>query len=60
MVAETQQLDKSIESILPVKKGVRQGEAIQPKLFTATLEYLFKNWIGKSKEFELMVNMSVT
>ena len=29
---------------IPIRKGVRQGDTISPKLFTATLEDLFRNF----------------
>ena len=34
---------------IPIKKGVRQGDTISPKLFTATLEDIFRNleWDNK-------------
>ena len=38
----TLQLHRNSEKI-PIIKGVRQGDAISPKLFTACLEEVFKN-----------------
>ena len=29
---------------IPIRKGVRQGDTISPKLFTASLEDLFRNF----------------
>ena len=29
---------------IPIRKGVRKGDTISPKLFTATLEDLFRNF----------------
>ncbi len=36
-----------------IKRGVRQGDTISPKLFTATLESIFRrlNWENKGGEF---------
>lgn len=34
--------------LLPIKKGIRQGDFLSPKLFTASLELVFHilNWEG--------------
>ena len=44
----TIKLHKTSDKI-PIKKGVRQGDTISPKLFTACLEEIFKklNWEGR-------------
>ena len=34
---------------IPIHKGVRQGDKISPKLFTATLEDLFRNFDWSSR-----------
>ena len=44
----TVHLNKESETIR-IKRGVRQGDTISPKLFTATLESIFRrlNWENK-------------
>ena len=34
---------------IPIRKGVRQGDTISPRLFTATLEDLFRNYDWSSR-----------
>ena len=49
----TFQLHRNSEKI-PIIKGVRQGDAISPKLFTACLEEVFKNLTWEN--FGIIVN----
>ena len=35
-------LDNEVSSVINIKRGVRQGDPISPKLFTATIEEVFK------------------
>ena len=37
-------------------KGVRQGDPISPKLFTASLEEIFRNLNWEEKEFEIKID----
>ena len=49
----TVHLHKESEKIR-IKRGVRQGDTISPKLFTATLESIFKrlNWENKGMKID--------
>ena len=49
----TVHLHKASEKIR-IKRGVRQGDAISPKLFTATLENIFRrlNWENKGVKID--------
>ena len=40
--------------IIKIKKGVRQGDTVSPKLFTATLEIIFRrfNWENKGLKID--------
>ena len=40
--------------IIKIKKGVRQGDTISPKLFTATLDIIFRrfNWENKGLKID--------
>ena len=46
----TVHLHKESEKIR-IKRGVRQGDTISPKLFTATLESIFRRLKGHCIEF---------
>ena len=39
--------------IIKIKKGVRQGDTISPKLFTATLEIIFRRFNWKNKGLKI-------
>ena len=51
--AVTVHLHKESEKIM-IKRGVRQGDTISPKLFTATLESIFRrlNWENKGVKID--------
>ena len=36
-------MDSQVSAEIPVLRGVRQGDPISPKLFTATVQEVFKN-----------------
>ena len=36
-------MDSQVSEEIPILRGVRQGDTISPKLFTATIQEVFKN-----------------
>ena len=55
----TVHLNKESEKIR-IKRGVRQGDSISPKLFTATLENIFRslNWENKGVKIDFALLMT--
>ena len=46
-------MDSQVSEEIPILRGVRQGDPISPKLFTATLQEVFKNAQPEEKEINI-------
>ena len=42
-------MDSQVSEEIPIPRGVRQGDPVSPKLFTATIQKVFKNAQLKEK-----------